>query len=58
MIIKFGQQIIVKRWRLTLGEYEKIKNKVLHPYTTVPLEGYPIAIGRKNWGQASQVHKI
>ena len=29
---KFGQQMIVKRWRFTSKESEKIKNKVLHPY--------------------------
>jgi hypothetical protein len=36
--MKFDQQIIVKRWRLTLEEYEKMKNKVLHPYIKQFLE--------------------
>jgi len=32
---KIWIKIIVKRWRLTPEEYEKIKNKVLHSYKTV-----------------------
>jgi hypothetical protein len=36
--MKFDQQIIVKKWRLTLEEYEKMKNKVLHPYIKQFLE--------------------
>ena len=39
--MKISQQVIVKRWKPILEEYEKIQNKVLHPSLPLGLRLMP-----------------